>query len=316
MKSVSKLLLFCVIFVFSGLMAVHAQAKQLIAVSTPDADHGWTGGIVWWVEKAVHEFSEQYPDFEFVYKFSSSEKEQAADVEKLLEQNPSALVILPHRPAPLTTVLNKVNQIGAYIVVVDRSIPKVPKDIYLAGDNYGFGFESGKYLAGAMQAKGNVLVMEGIPCEGNTLRVNGFKDAIKDLPGLVVMDSQPAYWNPSIGYELMQQYLDEYPQIDAIWVGDDDVMEGALKAYHESGRSDVKLFLGGGGSKNILKMILDKDPLVKATVTYPPKMIYDGIEMAIKHLKDGEEFEPEITIASELVTIDNAADYYFPDNIY
>lgn len=288
----------------------------MVAISTPTADHGWTGGIVWWSEKAIKDFSEEYPDFSFLYKASVSDTEQAADIEEFLKHGIDALVILPHRPAPLTTVLNKVNATGAYIVVVDRSIPKVPKDIYLAGDNYGFGYKSGEYLTQAMKGKGNILVMEGIPCEGNSLRVNGFKDAIEGSPEIIVMDSQPAYWNPDVGYELMQQYLDQYQQIDAVWVGDDDVLEGALKAYKESGRNDIQLFLGGGGSKNTLKRIIDQDPLVKTTVTYPPKMVYDSVEMALKRLKFGEDFDEEITIPSELVTIENVEEFYYPDNIY
>ncbi len=293
-----------------------AQEKILVGISTPTADHGWTGGIVWWTEQAVKEFGKKYPDLEFIYLSSDSDKEQAEHIEYLLAKKIRALVILPHKPAPLTTVLNKVNKTGAFIVVVDRSIPKVPKDVYLAGDNYGFGRECGVYLAGALEGKGNIVVIEGIPCEGNTLRVDGFKEGIRDAPGIVVMDSQPAYWSPPKGYELMQRYLRQFPNIDAVWCGDDDVLEGALKAYEESGRKDVKLFLGGGGSKRIIKRILDGDPLVRATVTYPPKMVFDGVRLAIERLLENKNFPKEIVIPSELVTRENARDHYYPSSIY
>ena len=293
-----------------------APQKMVIGISTPSADHGWTGGVVWWAERAVREFGEKYPDIEFIYLPSNSDKEQAAHVESLLERGINALVILPHRPAPLTTILNKVNNSGAFIVVVDRSIPKVPKDVYLAGDNYGFGRESGAYLAKALGGKGSILVMEGIPCEGNSLRVNGFREGIKDAPGIVVMDSQPTYWNPAKGYELMQSYLRQFAHIDAVWCGDDDVLEEALRAYRESGRTDIKLMLGGGGSKRIAKRILDDDPLVRATVTYPPEMVYEGVRLAAEHLTEGKTFDREIILPSVLVTRENAEKHYYPDSIY
>ncbi len=294
----------------------HAEGRFVVGLSTPTDDHGWTGGVVWWAEQAVKTFGQKYPNITFIYKTSDSDKEQAADVEAFLEKKIQALIILPHKPAPLSTVLNKAHNAGVFIVVVDRSIPKVPKDVYLAGDNYGFGRESGAYLAKELGGTGKIVIMEGIPCEGNTLRINGFKESIRQSPGIVVMDSQPAYWSPPKGYELMQRYLRQFPQIDAIWCGDDDVLEGALKAYEEAGRTDIKLFLGGGGSKRIIKRILDGDPLVRATVTYPPKMVYESVELTVEHLTKQTRFPKEIVIPSELVTRKNASTYYYPDSIY
>ena len=293
-----------------------AKDSFVVGISTPTADHGWTGGIVWWAEQAAVEFGKKHPNIKFIFKASDSDKEQAAHVEAMHEGKLDALVILPHRPAPLTTVLNKVHKSGAFIVVVDRSIPKVPKDIYLAGDNFGFGHECGLHMANALGGKGKILVMEGIPCEGNTLRVNGFKKGIQPHPEIVVLDSQPAYWSPPKAYELMLQYLQKYPQIDAVWCGDDDVLETAVQAYKESGRKDIKFFLGGGGSKKIIKMILDNDPLVHATVTYPPNMVHEGVRLAVERLTKGATFPKEIVIPSELVTRENAQAFYYPGSIY
>ncbi len=307
----------CVIaFTAGSFSCAFAGEKIVVGISTPTADHGWTGGIVWWAEQAVKKFGQQHPNIEFILRPSATEREQAADVEAMLASKVHALVILPHKPAPLTTVLNKAHKAGVFIVVVDRSIPKVPKNVYLAGDNKDFGRKNGEYMVSALGGKGNILVMEGIPCEGNSLRVSGFKEAVAGHPGLVVMDSQPAYWSPPKGYELMRRYLEEFASIDAVWCGDDDVLEAVLKAYAESGRKDVKFFLGGGGSKVMIKHVLDGDTLVPVTVTYPPKMIFEGVQIAIEHLLAGKNFPPEIVISSELVTKDNAKDFYYPDSIY
>lgn len=309
-------LLFVLTALFCGRLPGMAAERTVVGISTPTDDHGWTGGVVWWAEQAVKDFGQKYPDLEFVFLASDSDKVQASHVESMLEKGVKALVILPHKPAPLTTVLNRVNQSGAFIVVVDRSIPKVPKDIYLSGDNYGFGKRSGDYMVEALKGQGRILVMEGIPCEGNSLRVDGFKNGIAGSPGIIVLDSQPAYWDPAKGYDLMLEYLWRFPEVDAVWIGDDDVLEGALAAYEESGRSDIKFFFGGGGSKRIIKRVIDGDPLVRATVTYPPKMIYEGVSLAVQHLKEGKTFPKEIVIPSELVTKENAAEHYYPDSIY
>ena len=116
----------------------------------------------------------------------------------------------------------------------------------------------------------------------------------------------------------MEKYLQKYSKVDGIWAGDDDVLIGALKAYKESKRKDVKVFVGGGGAKAIVKMVKDKDPLVKATVTYPPRMIEIGADLALKGLRNNKKNPGarEIVVKSEVVTPANAAKHYFPDSLY
>ena len=117
----------------------------------------------------------------------------------------------------------------------------------------------------------------------------------------------------------MENYLQKYKKIDAVWAGDDDVLKGAVAAYKESGRTDIKAITGGGGSKDTVKKILDKDPIVRATVTYPPNMVAVGMRLALKGLRAGGKTDPsekEVIIPSEVVTPENAAKFYFPESVY
>ncbi len=293
-----------------------AQEKIKIGISIPTADHGWTGGINWWAKKAVDEFGPKYPNVEFLLVAADAPAKQIADVEDLMVKGIKGLVILPHEPAPLIPTLKKVKEAGIFIVVVDRVLPDVPRDLYAAGDNTGFGKLCGEFLAKEMNGKGDIVVMGGIPSDVDTLRQEGFSEVLKKYPDIKVLDNQPAMWSTQKGLEIMENFLQKYPKIDAVWCQDDDVLKGVLQAYKESGRKDVKLMLGGAGSKDIIKMILDGDPLVRGTVTYPPKMIYEGVRMAVEHMVDGKKFKPEEIVPSELVTKENAKDFYYPDSIY
>jgi ribose transport system substrate-binding protein len=116
----------------------------------------------------------------------------------------------------------------------------------------------------------------------------------------------------------MEKYLQKYGKVDGVWAGDDDVLIGALKAYKESKRKDVQVFVGGGGSKTIVKMVKENDPLVKATVTYPPRMIETGADLALKGLRNNKKNldAKEVVVKSEIVTSANADKHYFPDSLY
>lgn len=295
-----------------------AKAKKTkIGVSIPAADHGWTGGVIYSAEQAKQRIEKENPEYEVVISTARDAAEQVDKIENLLVQGVKALVVLPQEPGPLTNICEDAKRKGVFLVTVDRGLDRPVQDIYVAGDNAGFGRTAAEALAKALNGKGDILIMEGIPCVVNTDRVEAFKAEIAKHPGIKVLESQSAYWDTEKGLKLMENYLQKYSNIDAVWVGDDDVLIGALKALEESKRKDVKLMLGGGGAKAIVKRVLDRDPIVRMTVTYPPNMIDTGITMALKALENGEKTgKTTIVIPSEVVSPENAPTYYFPESIY
>ena len=117
----------------------------------------------------------------------------------------------------------------------------------------------------------------------------------------------------------MENYLAKYSSIDAVYTADDDMLEGALQAYQESGRKDLKIAFGGAAKKEIVKKIMDGDPLVRADATYPPDVVATGVSAAVVGIR-GRVYEGfyqkklplRMILASELITKDNAKNYYVP----
>lgn len=318
------LLLALVMLAILALPVVGAAAENLrIGVSIPTADHGWTGGVVWWAKKAIDDWKAKDPDVEFFLVTADSASQQVGHVEDLMVKGIDALVILAHDSAPLTPIVEKAYKEGIFIVSVDRGLTKPVEHIYVAGDNPGMGRVSAEFMAAELGGKGKIVVLEGIPCVINTERVEAFNAVMAQYPGIDILDSQPAYWSTQKGLEIMENYLQKYKQIDAVWAQDDDVLKGVLQAYRESGRNDIKLFLGGAGSKDIIKMIMDGDKLVRADVTYPPSMIATGISCAVMAMR-GEKLNgfyqakipSKIILAAELITQENAAEYYVPESVF
>lgn len=295
-----------------------------IGVTVPTADHGWTGGVVWWAEKAIKEWEARDPSIEFIMKTAADPASQVAVVEDLMVQEIDALVILPHDSAPLTPVVEEAHKAGIYTVVIDRGLTKSGiSDVYIAGDNPGLGRVSAQWMAEELNGRGKIVALEGIPCVINTERVEAFEAVMDEYPGIEILDSQPAYWSTQKGLEIMENYLQKYDDIDAVFAQDDDVLKGVLQAYKESGRNDIDIFLGGAGSKDIIKMIIDGDELVKADVTYHPSMAATGVSLAVYGTKGislpgyyQQAVPSKIILAAELITEENAEDYYTPDSVF
>ena len=296
------------------LCACGDSGKRTIVISIPAADHGWTGGVVSWAEKAKADIEKENPDVEVIIQTGKTAQEQVNGIETMLAKGVDTIVILPHEPKALTAVCKKAKKQGVFLAVVDRGLSEDVYDIEVLGDNTGFGEAAAESIGQELNGSGKIVVLEGITGnQVNTDRVNGFKKVLAEkYPGITILLSTNADWNKEKGKNVMENMLAMFPRIDAVWAGDDDVLEGALEAYKKSGRSDVQLMVGGGGSKNIVRMVKDGDKLVRLTVTYPPKMIYDAAILAVK--KDTSK--KRVVLPAEVVRQDNAEKFYFPDSRY
>jgi ribose transport system substrate-binding protein len=300
----------------SAVPAALAQNKPNIGVSIPAATHGWTGGVVYWANRTKAELEKQYPGLTVTIKTAGSAAEQANQIQDLQTANKiDTLVILPFESAPLTQPVAQVKAKGVYVTVVDRGLTDPSaQDAYVAGDNPGFGKVSGEYLAKALGGKGNVVVLRGIPTVIDNQRVDAFMAVMKSHPDIKVLDAKHGNWNRDDAFKVMQDYLTRFKQVDAVWASDDDMAVGVQKAIEQAKRSDVKLVLGGAGSKEYIKKVMDGDKAVTADVTYSPSMIADAMKLTAAARVKGEKLPPSTIIPSVLVTKDNAKQYYFPDS--
>jgi ribose transport system substrate-binding protein len=322
MKNKNKIMrVFTVFTMLFAFISSSYAASYKIGVSVPSADHGWTAGLLWWANKAVKDLKTEEKDVEFYVVAASSGSKQVGDVEDLMIKGIDALVILPHNPATLQKVIEEAYSEGIYTVVVDRELATPSQDVFIAGDNPGLGRVGAQWLAHEMSGKGNVVVIEGLQIPINKQRVDAFNDVMASYPNINILDSQPGDWSTQKALSVMENFLQKHPEIDAVWCQDDDMLKGVLKAIEEAGRTDIKTVLGGAGSKDIIELIQHDHQLVRATVTYSPSMIASGIALAVhgvKHEKMGHLFHTpsRLILGADLVTKENASEYYFEDAAY
>ncbi len=309
-----------------------APAKAAkIGVSIPSADHGWTGGIVWWANKTVKDIEAEKPGkFQFRVVTADGPSAQVRNIEDLMVWGMEYLIILPHESAPLTPIVKEAQSKGVKVIVVDRALTDTNFGyVNLAGDNPALGTLSGQWLAKEMKAAGltNYVAMGGLPIVIDEQRMTAFfKEMNKDSSLVNLLGGNKyefADWSSQKGLAIMETFLQKYPKIDAVFCQDDDVLLGVMQAIKESGRKDVKIVLGGAGSKVVYKMIMDNDPLVRASVTYHPSMIGDGIRYAVDvatgaKSADFHSAKSPITVVIPSVLVDktNVAKHYQPDSIY
>lgn len=288
---------------------------KVIGVSIPAATHGWAGGMNYFAQAAVDRLEETYPQLDFVLATASDPAKQVNDIEDMVAtRNIDALVVLPFESEPLTGPVQNVKASGAWITVVDRGLSQEGiEDLYVAGDNSGFGRVSGEYMASALPEGGKIVVLRGIPTTIDNERVEGFQAAIEGK-NIEVLGMEHGDWNRDKSFTVMQDFLSKHPQIDAVWASDDDMAVGVLGAIEAAGRSDIKFVLGGAGMKEMIKRTMDGDAMIPANVTYPPSMIATAIEITAVGLVSPAPVSGDFIIGSVLVTPENAETYYYPES--
>ncbi|MBV9273395.1 MAG: substrate-binding domain-containing protein [Verrucomicrobia bacterium] len=301
----------------SGLIGFKAVAQEQIkiGVSVPSADHGWTGGIDFFAQQTKKRLEAAYKNLQVVVVTATNASDQANTLEDLVAaQQIKALVILPYESAPLTEPVRQVKKKGVFVTVVDRALtdPNI-QDLYVAGDNPGMGKIAAKYFADRLGGKGNIVVLRGLPTVIDNQRFDAFMDGIKGTQ-IKVLDSKYANWNRDDGFKVMQDFLTRFPHIDAVWAQDDDIALGVLDALRQAHREKEMFVVGGGGMKQIVKRVEDKDTLVPVDIIYSPSMIAVAIEVTALHFVAQLPVNGHYILDSPLVTPDNAAQYYFPNS--
>lgn len=291
-----------------------AEKKFKITVSLPAADHGWVAGAIWWANEAKKRH-EGVADI--TIQTAENPGKQVSDLETTIGLKPDAVVVLATESGPLTPVAKKIKEAGLLLVNVDRGFNEPVADLFLQGDNLGFGRVAAEFMSEKLGGKGNILVLEGVPCTVNTDRNKAFKEVMAKFPNIKILASQAADWRRDKALNVTQALLSAHKDVDAIWAADDDMALGAEQAVKEAGMDKVWI-IGGGGMKDIVKRIMDKDARFPATVTYSPKMVSDAVDRAVKMLQDGKRpsSQENETISVTLVKPENAKEYYYPDSVY
>ncbi len=310
MKRISILLAFLLASAFAW-----AQDDVVtIGVSIPAATHGWTGGVNWWADKAMNDIQERHPNVRFVINTAGSATEQANDLQDMVAIDQiDALVILPFESDPLTEPVAQVKEAGVLVTVVDRGlIDPTIQDIYVAGNNPEMGRVSCEYIADRLGGEGNIVVLRGIPTVIDNERVEGCMEVL-DATNIEVLASEYANWNRDDGFEVMQDFLARFDQIDAVWAQDDDIAVGVIAALEQANRQDEMFIVGGAGMKEMIARVMEGDDLIPVNVLYPPAMIATAMEVTALYYVSDVPVLGEYILGATLITEENAEQYYFPD---
>ena len=127
------------------------------------------------------------------------------------------------------------------------------------------GYFTAKTLFDAIGGKGKVFEIQGMLANGaNITRVQGFKKAVAEYPGIQVVADLPGEWDQTKAYELTANALVAHPDVKGIWAAADNMCMGAIEALKQKGLAGKVPVTGMNGDEVTIQAIVDGTCLATA----------------------------------------------------
>ncbi len=208
-----------------------------------------------------------------------NEHKQMADVRRILEERPDALIIQPVNAVSADALFVEARRQGVLVACFQRPARSRSFDFFAGGHTYQEGCMQAHSLVRAMGARGDVLIVEGDPYNDNARNIaQGNRDTLTHYPDVHILDSQPSgLWSRDTARLIVQDTLEVYgaERLRGIIAANDDMAVGVIDVLAGRGLAGQIAVVAGDGDRTTLDLIRSgiltgtafQDPATLATTT-------------------------------------------------
>ena len=234
--------------------------------------------------------------------------EQKAMVDQVLKDKPDAVIFIPVDDVAMIDSVKKLNDAKIPIVLVSNPLPG-SFVTYVGADDFEIGYREARYLFEKLGAKGKIVVIEGTPAAPtNRERVRGYQRAFAEFPGIQVLGSGIGNYQQPYAKRVMEKFLSEHKEIDAVLSANDSMALGVLEALKAANRTAT--VIGINGILPAVKQIETGGML--ATVDFNMfKIGCTATRAAVRHLKK-EPLPEKMMLPAEVIDKTNYKAWLVP----
>lgn len=231
---------------------------------------------------------------------------QLSQINYFIDQGVSLLIVSPNQVNTISPALERAQQKGIPVILVDRKTQSKKYTAFIGCDNYLLGKLVGDYIAQRLNGKGRIVEIRGLDGSSPAIdRHRGFVDALNAYPDLQIVASEPGDWKKKSGSEVMKRVLSKTQDFDYVFAQNDRMAYGAYKVACEHGLQDKCRFVGVdglAGKDGGLELV--RQGVLEASMLYPTKGD-EVIALAMKILRH-EPFARDNYLPTSIVTRNNA----------
>lgn len=257
------------------------------------------------LEKGISEAADELGVDLRVSNSAADPAKEQTNVEDFLAQGVDAVVLQTVNVDSLAQAVAKAN--AASIPIFMTSVAGNPDADILGAVVANFSASAAMLADWANEDSGGaaakVAIIAGAPGAASDLFVNGFKDAVDD--NLEIVFEQPGMFNRAKAQEVAENLLQSNPDVQYVYVPNEEMAFGALTAFQAAGRDDIKILANGGTDAGLQAVTDGGFAVMTADSAY--EIGHLALESVVTAL-NGEQIEKIQRSEPFLVTPDTVAD--------
>ena len=212
-------------------------------------------------------------------------------VDAFVTSKADAIVISPLSSKASVETLKRAKSRGVAVITYNTTVDGDIADAFVECDQSDLGRQSGqaaaRYITEKLGGKAKVALLafkSQVPEQSNA-RSGGFKDALKDMPGVQIVAEQDA-WLAEMAVKKAGDILTANPDLNIIWAANTGGTEGAVLAVKNSGKVGKVAVFGTDASEQIMGFLKSPDNILQATTAQQPYEVgVKAAETALKVIK-------------------------------
>ncbi len=254
--------------------------------------------------KLLEQEFNKHDNIKFIYTDGNGNtSKQIHDIEKLMHQNIDLLITSPRNATAMTPVITEAYK-KMPVVLITREIDSNNFTALISPDDYKIASDAAHAMAKALNNKGKVLMLRGIPTATTAIkREQGFTDTInKHYPGIIISGIKNGNYLRTDAIRAIDEALSEGIKFDAIYSHSDSMASGARIALKHA-RIDVKskVIIGIDYISEARQAIKDNEQY--ASFLYPT-CAQETVNVVLSILNN-KKFNKKNTVKSIMITREN-----------
>lgn len=236
--------------------------------------------------------------------------QQTKDVEDFISQGAKLIVVEACDSVGVKSAFELCNKANIPVLSVNQILDDDVMSLVqgsVTSDNYTAGYEVGQEVAKELNGEGRICMLTYDVAFVCRERGDGFKAAMAENPGIEIVEVFDGVCTESDAMKKTEDWLQQYPDIDAIFGNNSNCGTGISAAIRSAGKTDDILVANVDGlSADIRNM---EDGALDITAVYPMKeMAAEAADRALELLEKGEcEDDPHMKF--NLCTKDSIEEY-------
>ena len=235
-------------------------------------------------------------------------EEQIRIMEDLIQKKVDAIIIVPADSNGIVPGIERANAANIPVALANSNAFGGKVITFTGVENYAGMVQVAEYMVKKLGGKGSVVILEGVPGAQTAMdRKQAADDVLKKYPDIKVLASQTALNQRGEGMSVMENLLQRFPSIDAVFGTNDEMALGAVEALDAAKRLD-KTMVSGFDCNNDAVLAISQGRMVVTLDQQPGEQAASALEAAVQFLQ-GKEVPKRIVTPAALVDKSNVAAY-------